>query len=156
MTSEDRGFAPRMARYCDEVAALARPVRDPGDLDVLLDRAGDARVVMLGEASHGTHEFYAWRAVLTRRLIEEGHAIPIARVVAMHEGDRFAGDVEVAGPVYLLQDGERAKVRGPSFSELALGIVQDAEVVEGQRLAGLVFQLTEDRHCRFIDRYRFI
>ena len=71
MTSQDRGYAPRMARYCDEVAALARPVRDPGDLDVLLDRAGDARVVMLGEASHGTHEFYAWRAALTQRLIEE-------------------------------------------------------------------------------------
>jgi erythromycin esterase-like protein len=26
---------------------------------------------MLGEASHGTHEFYAWRAAITRRLIEE-------------------------------------------------------------------------------------
>ncbi|HEV8570695.1 MAG TPA: erythromycin esterase family protein [Actinoplanes sp.] len=60
-----------MARYGDEVAALARPVLDAGDLDVLVDRACDARVVMLGEASHGTHEFYAWRAALTRRLIEE-------------------------------------------------------------------------------------
>ena len=60
-----------MARYGEEVAALARPLDDPGDLDVLLDRVGDAKVVMLGEASHGTHEFYAWRAALTRRLIEE-------------------------------------------------------------------------------------
>jgi len=58
-------------RYGDEVAALAAPLTDPGDLDVLLDRVGNARVVMLGEASHGTHEFYAWRAVITRRLIEE-------------------------------------------------------------------------------------
>jgi len=60
-----------MGRYGDEVAALARPLIDPGDLDVLLDRAADARVVMLGEASHGTHEFHAWRAAITRRLIEE-------------------------------------------------------------------------------------
>ena len=60
-----------MARYGEEVAALARPLTDAGDLDVLLDRIGDARVVMLGEASHGTHEFYAWRAAITRRLIEE-------------------------------------------------------------------------------------
>src|SRR3954447_3227916 len=60
-----------MVRYGDEVAALARPLDDPGDLDVLLDRVGDARVVMLGEASHGTHEYYAWRAAITRRLIEE-------------------------------------------------------------------------------------
>src|ERR687889_49553 len=60
-----------MARYGEEVAALARPLTDAGDLDVLLDRIGDARVVMLGEATHGTHEFYAWRAAITRRLIEE-------------------------------------------------------------------------------------
>jgi erythromycin esterase len=59
-----------MARCGDEVAALA-PLTDPGDLDVLLDRVGDARVVMLGEASHGTHEFYTWRAAISRRLIEE-------------------------------------------------------------------------------------
>lgn len=32
---------------------------------------GDARVVLIGEASHGTHEYYTWRAALTRRLIEE-------------------------------------------------------------------------------------
>jgi erythromycin esterase-like protein len=33
--------------------------------------AADARFVLIGEASHGTHEFYAWRAAVTRRLIEE-------------------------------------------------------------------------------------
>ncbi|MEV6600807.1 erythromycin esterase family protein [Actinoplanes sp. NPDC051346] len=60
-----------MSRFGDEVAALATELTDPGDLDVLLDRASSARVVMLGEASHGTHEFYTWRADLTRRLIEE-------------------------------------------------------------------------------------
>src|SRR3954447_5977195 len=60
-----------MTGYGDEVAAVARPLRDAGDLDVLLDRVGGARVVMVGEASHGTHEFYTWRAELTRRLITE-------------------------------------------------------------------------------------
>lgn len=60
-----------MAGYRDDIAALAAPLTDAGDLDVLLDRIGDARVVMLGEATHGTHEFYQWRAMLTRRLIEE-------------------------------------------------------------------------------------
>src|SRR3954452_16105479 len=55
----------------DEVAALAVPLTGVGDLDVLLDRAGGARVVMLGEASHGTREFYTWRAAISRRLIEE-------------------------------------------------------------------------------------
>jgi erythromycin esterase-like protein len=54
-----------------DVRALARPLRDPVDLDPLLDRIGDAAIVAVGEASHGTHEYYAWRATLTRRLIEE-------------------------------------------------------------------------------------
>ncbi|HET7624853.1 MAG TPA: erythromycin esterase family protein [Verrucomicrobiae bacterium] len=41
------------------------------DFDPLLDMIGDAQFVLLGEASHGTHEFYRTRAQLTRRLIEE-------------------------------------------------------------------------------------
>jgi erythromycin esterase-like protein len=55
----------------EAVRALARPLRDAADLDPLLDRIGDARVVAIGEASHGTHEYYAWRAALTRRLVAE-------------------------------------------------------------------------------------
>jgi erythromycin esterase-like protein len=42
-----------------------------GDYDGLLDLIGDTRFVLLGEASHGTHEFYRERARITRRLIEE-------------------------------------------------------------------------------------
>lgn len=44
---------------------------DASDYDPLLERIGDARVVLLGEATHGTHEFYRERARITRRLIEE-------------------------------------------------------------------------------------
>src|SRR3712207_1309911 len=50
----------------------ATPLRGPdGDYDRLLAAIGDARFVLLGEASHGTHEFYRARAAITRRLIEE-------------------------------------------------------------------------------------
>jgi erythromycin esterase len=55
----------------DGLKALARPLRDARDLDHLLDRIGDARYVLVGEASHGTHDYYAWRADLTQRLISE-------------------------------------------------------------------------------------
>ncbi len=41
------------------------------DFDLLLDRIGDARYVLLGEATHGTHDFYRIRAELTKRLIRE-------------------------------------------------------------------------------------
>ncbi|MCD0451667.1 hypothetical protein LO762_21065 [Actinocorallia sp. API 0066] len=53
-----------------DAAVLGRdalPLERDGDLDPLLARIGDARFVLVGEASHDTHEFYLWRATLTRR-----------------------------------------------------------------------------------------
>ncbi|MDB5193743.1 MAG: protein-L-isoaspartate O-methyltransferase [Segetibacter sp.] len=47
------------------------PLRNEKDLDILMAEIGDARVVLLGEATHGTAEFYTWRAALTKRLIQE-------------------------------------------------------------------------------------
>ena len=41
------------------------------DYDPLMDRIGDARFVLIGEASHGTHDFYHERAQITQRLIKE-------------------------------------------------------------------------------------
>ena len=41
------------------------------DLDPLLDQIGDAKYVLLGEASHGTHEYYTWRTAISKRLIQE-------------------------------------------------------------------------------------
>ena len=50
---------------------LARPLATPDDLDALLALIGDAKYVLLGEASHGTSEFYTWRTAISKRLIEE-------------------------------------------------------------------------------------
>jgi erythromycin esterase-like protein len=49
------------------------------DYDALLEKIGDSRFVLIGEASHGTHEFYNERARLTRRLIDEKgfHAVAV-------------------------------------------------------------------------------
>src|SRR5690606_23914669 len=47
------------------------PLSNEQDLDVLLKEIGDARVVLLGEASHGTSEYYTWRTAISKRLIEE-------------------------------------------------------------------------------------
>lgn len=49
------------------------PVREHATdwLDAVLATVGDARVVLLGEATHGTHEFYDMRAAITERLIRE-------------------------------------------------------------------------------------
>src|SRR5688572_1042520 len=55
----------------DEIRGLARPLRTAADLDPLLDLIGDSRYVLLGEATHGTSEFYSWRTEISRRLIVE-------------------------------------------------------------------------------------
>jgi erythromycin esterase-like protein len=43
-----------------------------------LERIGEARFVLLGEASHGTHEFYRERAEITKRLIIEKEFTAVA------------------------------------------------------------------------------
>lgn len=52
-----------------QIRSLARPLTRAADLDGLVAEVGGARFLCLGEASHGTHEYYAWRAALSRRLI---------------------------------------------------------------------------------------
>jgi len=65
------------------VRAAAEPLPDPDDPDfgAAFDRFGAARVVLLGEASHGTSDFYRARAAITQRLIEE-HGFNIVAVEA--------------------------------------------------------------------------
>lgn len=63
-------------------AARLLPTIEAPDFAAAFDRFGDARVVLLGEATHGSHEFYAARAAITRRLIEH-HGFNLVAV----EGD---------------------------------------------------------------------
>jgi protein-L-isoaspartate(D-aspartate) O-methyltransferase len=66
---------PRPASPPAQVATLLRETAEPvddletADLGALLERIGDCRVVLLGEATHGTSEFYRFRAHITRELI---------------------------------------------------------------------------------------
>lgn len=47
------------------------PLRSEDDLDILLNEMGSQKIVLLGEASHGTAEYYNWRAYISKRLIAE-------------------------------------------------------------------------------------
>lgn len=49
-----------------------------GDYDRLMTLASSARFALIGEASHGTHEFYSERAALTKRLISERRFVGVA------------------------------------------------------------------------------
>jgi len=69
--------------------SVAKTIRDaahrltgaPDDFDPVLNLAGNSRFVLIGEASHGTHEFYRIRAEITKRLIRE-HGFTVVAVEA--------------------------------------------------------------------------
>src|SRR5215216_3984078 len=62
----------KTARPAEVVREAALPLEGAaGDYDPLLGWVGGSRFALLGEASHGTHEFYAERAEVTKRLITE-------------------------------------------------------------------------------------
>src|SRR3982750_4724726 len=65
------------------VAQAAEPLPDLDDarFGAAFDRFADARIICLGEASHGTSEFYRARAAITRRLIER-HGFTMVAVEA--------------------------------------------------------------------------
>ena len=79
----ESGKLPDQADAAAALRAAASPLTGAAsDYDPLLARIGDAPFVLLGEASHGTHEFYRERAEITKRLITEKNF----RAVAV-EGD---------------------------------------------------------------------
>jgi erythromycin esterase-like protein len=86
MSQTQAGFdAPRQPRsdLSRTIAEAAIPLPDIDDpaFGAAFDRFADARVVLLGEASHGTSEFYRARAAITRRLVAE-HGFTIVALEA--------------------------------------------------------------------------
>jgi protein-L-isoaspartate(D-aspartate) O-methyltransferase len=74
----------RALTLADCIAEAAEPLPDPdghAHFAEWFDRYAGRKVVLLGEASHGTHEFYAARAAITRRFVER-HGFTIVAVEA--------------------------------------------------------------------------
>jgi len=76
---EDRGVQPQRGKGMTSDGGLARTITTSCerfetiasvDMEPLLRRIGDARIVLLGEATHGTSEFYRMRERISRELIE--------------------------------------------------------------------------------------
>ncbi len=79
--AKPRPVAPEDLPALIRDAAEPLPDFDDPEFGRTFDRFADARVVLLGEASHGTSEFYRARAAITRRLIEQ-HGFTIVAVEA--------------------------------------------------------------------------
>lgn len=111
------GSAFNTSQALSQIARSAQPLSfiNPAEYDPLLAAIGDARLVLIGEASHGTHDFYRERARITRRLIEEkgfsGVAIegdwPDAYRVNRFVTGQSASEREAAQPVEALSGFRR-------------------------------------------------
>ena len=87
----------------DLIAGAAVPLTGAAaDYDALLEMVGDSPFVLLGEASHGTHEFYRERAQITKRLITERGFTAVAVEADWPDAyrviDTCAGRAETARP----------------------------------------------------------
>jgi erythromycin esterase-like protein len=90
----------------DDLGRQAHPFRGgESDYRPLLDLVGDSSLVLLGEGSHGTHDFYYERAEITKRLITEKGFSAVAveadwpdayRVNRYAQGDGEDGDANAA------------------------------------------------------------
>ena len=72
MPTADSALIKALSETAYPLAGSAR------DYDPLVSRIGEARFALLGEASHGTHEFYSERAEITKRLITEKNFVAVA------------------------------------------------------------------------------
>jgi erythromycin esterase-like protein len=72
----------KLISYHDEIINSIKnnshKLANSADLEPLMYEIGDSRYVLLGEASHGTHEYYTWRMAITKRLINEKNITMIA------------------------------------------------------------------------------
>lgn len=92
---------PATEPVVDEVQRRSRTLSGPTDIDDLVARVSDAKCVFLGEASHGTSEYYRWRALLTARLVRE-HGFSFVAVegdwTSCYEANRFVKGAPGAAP----------------------------------------------------------
>ena len=65
------GIEPIISKKDPTLQISYHPFNNEKDLDILLKEIDTSRIVLLGEASHGTSEYYTWRAAISERLIKE-------------------------------------------------------------------------------------
>jgi erythromycin esterase len=64
-------FGQNSDGYVNWFASKSKPFNSVIDLSEVIETASERRLVLMGEASHGTHEYYHWRAEMSKQLITE-------------------------------------------------------------------------------------
>ncbi|XVQ85889.1 erythromycin esterase family protein [Microbispora siamensis] len=111
-----RAWAPPARTDLAVLRSELVPTRDgvPSD-EVLFHIVGDARFVLIGEASHGTHDFYAARARMTRQLIEEKGFVAVAVEADWPDAYRVNRFVRGRGDDATAEEALRGFARFPSW-----------------------------------------
>jgi erythromycin esterase-like protein len=118
VTSLDKNLLSDIRRSAISLTGAA------SDYDSLLNLIGDARLVLIGEASHGTHEFYRERAQITKRLIAEKGFTAVAVEAdwpAAYRINRYARG---------LGDGETAVSALSAFDRFPMWMWRNADVLD--------------------------
>jgi erythromycin esterase-like protein len=106
----------------EAVGRIARPIHGEPDLDRLLEQIAVARIVLIGEASHGTHELNDLRGTLTRKLIAERGFAAVAIAGGWSEAIRVDRYVRGQG------DDESAVAALAGFERFPAWIWRNADV----------------------------
>lgn len=106
------------------IREVAEPIDDidSASVDALIERIGPSRLLLLGEATHGTSEFYRMRARITRELIEKGWADFVAVEADWPDASRIDD--------YVLGEDSRTTVEFTPFSRFPTWMWRNAEVHE--------------------------
>ena len=132
------------------LAVSAAAVDAPGGVppaDVLDDLIGDARIVLIGESSHGTHEFYEARAEITKWLIQHKGFTAVAAEADWPDAYRVNRFVQ--GPA-------RRRVGGPGAVGIPALSGVDVAQRRGARLVAWLHRHNQDRagnHARKVGFY---
>jgi protein-L-isoaspartate(D-aspartate) O-methyltransferase len=118
------GKSNQNATVAKLVRETAEPIRDIASSSIadLIDRIGNARVVLLGEATHGTSEFYRMRARITKELIGRGGFDFVAVEADWPDAARI--------DTYVFGDAPRSKVDFTPFSRFPTWMWRNQEVAE--------------------------
>lgn len=123
MSLQERPRRIASDRLVDALRQHAEPLPSPDEhaaFGACFDRFGDAQIVLLGEATHGTSEFYTARAAITRRLIEK-HGFTVVAVEAdWPDAARIDG--------YVRHHGKRPR-RGEAFVRFPTWMWRNVEVL---------------------------
>ena len=132
----------------DLVSAIRRSAHpltgETTDFDPLLKAIGDSRFVLIGEASHGTHEFYRLRAQITKRLIAEKEFTAVAVEADWPDAYRINQFVRFEG------DDEDAIDALAGFQRFPAWMWRNADVLD---FVGWLRNYNEHRHSKRVGFY---